>query len=166
MEPLISVILPIYNMESYLARSLDSILGNSYQNLEILCVDDGSTDASLDILRGYAEKDSRIVVITKENGGVSSARNAGLDRMTGEFVTFIDPDDFVHPQYFEFLLRTVRVNSAVNIAICGFQIIGDTNPAVSMDPVVFNDSELVFADCEQIFKSRALRSFCCGRLFL
>ena len=78
MSPLISVILPIYNMESYLPRCLDSILGNTYQNLEILCVDDGSKDRSLEILRQYAEKDSRIVVITKESSGVSSTRNAGL----------------------------------------------------------------------------------------
>lgn len=111
-EPLISVIIPVYNMELYLARCLDSIQANSYTNLEIICIDDGSKDRSLEILRNYAEKDSRIVVIAKENGGVSSARNVGLDRMTGEFVTFVDPDDFVHPQYFEILLAARDISGA------------------------------------------------------
>ena len=112
MEPLISVIIPVYNMEQYLERCLDSVIGNTYRNLEILCVDDGSTDRSLEILRAYEEKDSRIIVIAKENGGVSSARNAGLDRMTGEFVTFIDSDDFVHPQFFEILFTVLQISGA------------------------------------------------------
>ena len=85
-EPLISVVIPVYNMEQYLARCLDSVLNNTYRNLEVLCVDDGSRDRSLEILREYEKRDSRIIVIAKENGGVSSARNAGLDRMTGELV--------------------------------------------------------------------------------
>ena len=95
--PLISVIIPVYNVEAYLPRCLDSVIQNTYRNLEIICVDDGSTDGSPEILRDYAQRDARITVITKENGGVSSARNAGLDRATGEFVAFIDSDDFVHP---------------------------------------------------------------------
>ena len=107
-EPLISVIIPIYNMEFYLERCVDSVLNNTYQNLEVICVDDGSTDHSMEILRRYEAADPRIVVIAKENGGVSSARNAGLDRMTGEYVTFIDSDDFVHPQYVELLYRAVQ----------------------------------------------------------
>ena len=119
-EPLISVIIPIYNVEAYLARCLDSVLNNTYRKLEVICVDDGSTDSSAEILCAYAEKDSRIVPIFKENGGVSSARNAGLDRMTGDFVTFIDSDDFVHPQYVELLLAAQRL-SAADIVIGGFK---------------------------------------------
>ena len=126
MDPLVSVIIPIYNMEAYLARCLDSVLNNTYRNLEIICVDDGSTDGSAEILRAYAEKDSRIVPIFKENGGVSSARNAGLDRMTGEYVTFVDPDDFVHPQYVELLYRALK-ESGTEIAICGFETVADEN---------------------------------------
>ena len=106
-QSLISVIIPIYNMEQYLERCLDSVLNNTYRNLEIICVDDGSTDSSLEILRRWEEKDPRIVVITKENGGVSSARNAGLDRMAGDYVSFVVSDEFVHPQYFEALLFAV-----------------------------------------------------------
>ena len=124
MKPLISVILPIYNMELYLERCLDSILGSSYHNLEIICVDDGSKDGSLEILRRYEAADPRVIVIAKENGGVSSARNAGLDRMTGAFVSFIDPDDFIHPRYFELLFRTLTEANA-DISICGFRRVED-----------------------------------------
>ena len=127
MEALISVIIPIYNMEAYLARCLDSVLNNTYRNLEVLCVDDGSKDASAEILRAYAEKDSRIVPIFKENGGVSSARNAGLDRMTGEYLTFVDPDDYVHPQYVELLYRALQ-ESGTEVAICGIDKVEEEEP--------------------------------------
>ncbi len=110
--PLITVIIPVYNMELYLERCLDSVLNNTYRNLEVICVDDGSKDCSLEILRRYEAADPRVVVIAKENSGVSSARNAGLDRMTGEFVTFVDPDDFVHPRYIDVLLATQRLSGA------------------------------------------------------
>ncbi len=120
MEPLISVIIPIYNMEPYLERCLDSVLNNSYRNLEVICVDDGSEDASAEILYKYAKRDRRVVPIFKKNGGVSSARNAGLNRMTGEFATFIDPDDFVHPQYIELMLTAQRLSGA-DIIIGGYQ---------------------------------------------
>lgn len=118
-QSLISVIIPVYNMELYLQRCLDSVLNNTYRNLEIICIDDGSKDRSLEILQRYAAADPRVVVIGKENGGVSSARNAGLDRMSGEYVTFIDPDDYVHPQFFEILLGTIDLSGA-DIGIVGF----------------------------------------------
>ena len=103
MDPTVSVIIPVYNMESYLERCLDSVLNNTYRNLEVICVDDGSTDGSLQILRRYEQTDKRIVVITKENGGVSSARNTGLDHASGNFVSFVDPDDLLHPQHYELM---------------------------------------------------------------
>ena len=95
MNPLISVIVPIYNVEAYLPRCLDSIVNQTYQNLEIILVDDGSPDNCGAICDEYASRDSRIRVIRKENGGVSSARNAGLDVMQGEYLTFVDPDDWL-----------------------------------------------------------------------
>lgn len=103
-HPLISVIIPVYNVAPWLPRCLNSVIGNTYQNLEIICVNDGSTDDSLRILREYETHDSRIRIIGKENGGLSSARNAGMDIASGEFIAFIDSDDWVHPQYFELLL--------------------------------------------------------------
>ncbi|HFI0146867.1 TPA: glycosyltransferase [Streptococcus suis] len=94
-EELISVIVPVYNVENYLHECLDSILNQTYQNLEIILVDDGSTDGSGRICDDYAAKDSRIKVIHQENGGLSDARNKGLNTMTGQFVTFVDSDDYI-----------------------------------------------------------------------
>lgn len=164
-EPLISVIIPIYNMELYLERCMDSVLNNTYHNLEVICVDDGSKDGSLEILRRYAAADSRIVVIAKENGGVSSARNAGLDRMTGEYVCFIDPDDYVHPQYVELLYRSLSGTEA-RISICGYQTVDASTidgiqESYSLDPGSVSVLSIV-----QIFKTQNLRAYCWGKLFL
>lgn len=91
--PVLSVIVPVYNVEDYLAECLDSILRQSLKDIEILAVDDGSIDSSAEIIRVYASKDSRIKPLFKENGGLSDARNYGLDRVTGKYITFIDSDD-------------------------------------------------------------------------
>ncbi len=101
---LLSIIIPVYNVEAYLRRCLDSVCSQSYCNLEIICVDDGSTDGSLAILREYEAKDTRVHVISKSNGGVSSARNAGLNAATGEWVTFVDPDDYMLPGAYQALI--------------------------------------------------------------
>ena len=93
--PLISVIIPVYNVEKYLSKCIESILAQGVEDLELLLVDDGSKDSSLAICNDYAQRDSRIKVITKENGGVSSARNLGLDSATGKWVTFVDADDWL-----------------------------------------------------------------------
>ncbi len=164
MEPLISVILPIYNMEAYLGRCLDSILASSYINLEIICVDDGSSDSTAEILRAYAEKDSRIIVITKENGGVSSARNAGLDRMTGEYVTFVDPDDYVHPQYFEFLYLALLKKGTL-ISICGFRMVNIDDKVDLSEKLSFDPNEVQVYSYLHISKQHNLRSYCCGKMF-
>ena len=163
-EPLVSVIIPVYNMEAYLSRCLDSVLANTYQALEILCVDDGSKDSSLQILRQYAEKDARIVVISKENGGVSSARNVGLSRAAGEFVAFIDPDDFVHPQFFEFLVLAQQKGNS-DLVICSFVIVKETDLPVNMTLWSFDDSELQDAEQTAVFKRHDLGGYCWGRLF-
>lgn len=104
MYPLVSVIVPVYKVEEYLNRCVDSILAQTYQNLEIILVDDGSPDNCGKICDQYAEKDNRIRVIHKENGGVSSARNKGIEVAQGEFITFIDSDDYILNNHFsEFL---------------------------------------------------------------
>ena len=163
MEALISVIIPIYNMEAYLARCLDSVLNNTYRNLEVLCVDDGSKDASAEILRAYAEKDSRIVPIFKENGGVSSARNAGLDRMTGEYVTFVDPDDYVHPQYVELLYRAARAVEN-GIAVCAFRSVEEKDLPPADHSLPSEPGKPVILDCTRFFQNHNYRSYCWGRL--
>lgn len=96
MNPLISVIVPIYKVESYLRQCLDSIVNQTYTNLEIILVDDGSPDSCPAICDEYAAKDNRIVVIHKENGGLSDARNAGLDICKGEYIYFVDSDDYIN----------------------------------------------------------------------
>ena len=105
-QPLISVIIPVYNVANYLPRCLDSILTQTYKNLEIIVVDDGSTDNGLDICKEYAQKDKRITVIHQENKGLSAARNRGMEKMKGEFVTFVDSDDFLAPKALESFVQT------------------------------------------------------------
>lgn len=102
--PLISVVVPVYGVEAVLEACLDAILAQTYENLEIILVDDGSPDQSGAICDRYAKNDARIRVIHKANGGLSDARNVGLDHINGAFVTLIDSDDVLHPQYMELLL--------------------------------------------------------------
>ena len=117
---MISVILPIYNVEPYLEKCLSSILTNKYHDLEVICVNDGSTDGCLQILQKVRDQDSRIVIIDQENRGLPEARNSGLKVAAGEYIAFIDPDDWVHPQYFEFLLTCIEETNA-DMVICGCQ---------------------------------------------
>ena len=116
--PKISIIIPIYNVADDLSRCLDSVLSQTYADLEILLVDDGSTDASGRICDQYAKKDQRIQVIHKENGGVGSARNAGLIKAEGEYISFIDADDWLEPQMLEILFEKTIAADA-DVTICG-----------------------------------------------
>lgn len=118
-EEKISVIVPIYNAELYLDRCLKSIINNTYRNLEIICINDGSTDTSLNILEFYKENDSRIIVISQENRGVSSARNKGLEIATGEYISFVDADDMIHPKFFTCLM-SIMIESDADIVIGGY----------------------------------------------
>ena len=107
MDDKITVIVPVYNVENYLRKCLDSIIAQTYKNIEIIVVNDGSTDASGQICQEYAQKDNRIIYIEKENGGLSDARNVGLDKMTGSYVTFIDSDDWAELDYVEILYKKI-----------------------------------------------------------
>ncbi len=112
MQDLISVIVPIYNVEQHLKKCLDSIYNQTYHNLEIILVDDGSPDNCGAICDEYAQKDSRIRVIHKKNGGLSDARNAGLDVMSGDYVAFVDSDDWIEPAMYETLLTNLKLYRA------------------------------------------------------
>ena len=114
---LISVIVPSYNVEKYISNCLDTILAQTYKNLEIICVNDGSTDGTGDIIAEYSKKDSRIKVISKKNGGLSSARNAGIDAAAGEYVALIDSDDYISEKYCERLITLINEYGA-DIARC------------------------------------------------
>ena len=111
-EPLISVIVPVYNVEKYLSQCLESIINQTYTNLEIILVDDGSTDSSGVICEDYAKRDSRIKLYHKENGGLSDARNYGIERASGQYFTFIDSDDYITEYYVAYLLELAHRNEA------------------------------------------------------
>ncbi len=123
--PLISLIIPAYNVEKYLDNCLGSVTAQTYGNLEIILVDDGSKDTSGAICDRWAERDDRIQVIHKKNGGLSSARNAGLDRAKGEFIMFVDGDDLLHRQICEQLYQCLS-SAGADIAICNPAHIFDT----------------------------------------
>lgn len=118
----ISIIVPIYNIEKYLPRCLDSILAQTYKNLEVILVDDGSVDNSGMIADKYARNDQRINVIHQVNKGVSAARNAGLDLATGDYIGFVDGDDYIEPDMYEILMRIID-EQQVDIAHCGYQMV-------------------------------------------
>jgi glycosyltransferase involved in cell wall biosynthesis len=120
MDPLITVIIPIYNAERFLRPSVDSVLAQTYRNLEIILVDDGSSDDSGAICDSYAEQDKRVRVIHKSNGGVSSARNVGLDTATGDYIAFVDSDDTIDPDMYDVLFKTIQ-QSGADMAVCGYE---------------------------------------------
>ena len=111
-NPTISIIVPIYKVERYLNRCVDSILSQTYKDFECILVDDGSPDKCGQLCDEYAAKDARIKAIHKPNGGVSSARNAGLDIAGGGYIAFVDSDDWIHPCYFEYLMRAIEESGA------------------------------------------------------
>lgn len=110
-KDLISIIIPVYNVEKYLSRCLDSVTTQTYTNLEIILVDDGSTDNCGKICEEYVQKDGRIKVIHKENGGLSDARNVGIQQATGKYITFIDSDDDVANEYIEYMYELLSKNN-------------------------------------------------------
>lgn len=122
----ISVIVPVYNVEKYLARCVDSILAQSYKNLEVILVNDGSRDASGAICDAYGAKDSRVRVIHKENGGLSSARNAGLDCAKGEYVGFVDSDDWIEEHAYEWMMEQMLRHQVKLVCAGRYDVDGET----------------------------------------
>ena len=118
-QPLISVIVPVYNVEHYLSKCIKSIITQTYNNLEIIFINDGSTDQSLKLLNQWKKKDNRIKVINQNNQGLSKARNTGIQISSGKYLTFIDSDDFVTKDYVEYLFNLLkRHNFSSPLAIC------------------------------------------------
>lgn len=117
--PAVSIIVPIFNTEQYLSRCLDSIESQTFNDWECILINDGSTDKSENICNEYANKDSRFKVINQKNSGVSAARNAGLDVAKGEWIGFVDSDDWIEPNMYEFLYQNAKDNNA-DVVICGF----------------------------------------------
>ncbi|MFD2613956.1 glycosyltransferase family 2 protein [Paenibacillus gansuensis] len=117
--PKVSIIMPIYNMEPYLARSLESLLAQSLEEIEVIAVNDGSTDRSLQILEGFGRKDPRVRIINKDNGGVSMARNVGIAAARGDYIGFVDPDDWVDREMYRELWEQAESEQA-DIVMCGY----------------------------------------------
>jgi glycosyltransferase involved in cell wall biosynthesis len=132
--PAISVIVPIYNVEQYLHKCLDSILAQTFKDFELILVDDGSPDKCGEICEYYANKDNRIHVIHKINGGVSSARNRGIDIARGEYIAFVDPDDTIEPTMYDVLFQTA-LNHRADIVVCSYKTIDLVNNSTTISPV-------------------------------
>lgn len=115
----VSVIVPVYNVEKYLKRCLDSLINQTLSDIDIICINDGSKDSSLQILEQYAQKDSRIVIYNQENSGLSVARNTGLEHASGEYIGFVDSDDWVDLDFYEKLYNSAKNNNA-DIAVADF----------------------------------------------
>ncbi len=127
--PKISVIIPVYNVEKYLNKCMDSIITQTFKDIEIICVNDGSTDKSRQILEEYKNRDSRIKIVDKENGGLSSARNAGMKVATGDYYAFIDSDDWIDKTMFEKMYKNItELNS--DIAICAVNLFDDSKSQI------------------------------------
>ena len=143
--PLVSVIVPVYNVEKYIARCVKSIISQDYQNLQILLVDDGSKDASRQILDTMAMVDSRIQVIHQENAGVSTARNVGLQAALGEYIFFVDGDDYLEEDCVSYFVK-MMINTNCNIAISKYNFTWDNKEQVQNDYQIVIDSEKIIED--------------------
>ena len=165
-KPLISVIIPCYKVEDYIEKCVDSILNQTYKKLEIILVDDGSPDNCPKICDEYAKKDERVIVIHKENGGLSDARNAGLDIAKGEYISFIDSDDYVDLNFYESLINSI-IKEKTDVAICDIKMIYEEDKQEILCPAFdgeFNllnliDNGLVASSCNKLFKSDLIKQY-------
>lgn len=157
MDDLISVIVPIYKVEKYLSKCIDSILAQTYTNLEVILVDDGSPDNCGSIADSYAEKDSRVSVIHKTNGGLSSARNAGIDTAKGGYIGFVDSDDYIHPEMYEKLYSAIKGLDA-DMAVCSYTWVNEDG-TISEESLHSGMISAGVISCEQALE--ALND-CCG----
>lgn len=160
--PLVSVIIPVYNMEKYLRRCLDSVINNTYKNLEIICVNDGSTDTSLEILTEYKEKDDRIIIIDQVNKKLSAARNAGLAIAKGEWLSFVDSDDWIHKHFFQVLLWAAQETDA-DISICDSLITSETE--IEEKPIEFEKIQYKTISKAELNTYHIARSRVWGKLY-
>lgn len=163
---LISIVIPVYNVEKYLDKCLDSVVNQTYKNIEIILVNDGSTDNSPLISQKYAESDSRIKLIHKKNGGLSDARNAGIDIAIGKYITFIDSDDYIEKDYVEYLFNLLIKNKA-DLSCCQKIEVDDNDKFIRrLDKYDFKIVEGK-SNCMRTFLSNeGLDNFAWGKLYL
>ncbi len=162
-DPLVSIVIPVYKVEKYLKRCVESILSQSYKNMEIILVDDGSPDQCGVICDEYAERDERIVVIHKENGGLSDARNAGTMNAAGEYITYVDSDDWIDRDYVNLLLKALIENDA-SLAVCRIKKLSkeeDNNTNNSDRTMVFSTEQAL----ETMLYQKEFDNSACGKLY-
>ncbi len=147
-EPLISVIVPVYKVEKYLNKCIESIVNQTYKNLEIILVDDGSPDNCPQICDDWAKKDKRIKVLHKKNEGAGKARNDGMDMMSGSFVSFIDSDDYISPIFYDYLM-SLFVDDKIDLVECSFANVSDND--FSFD-LISKLEEVEITDCKNALK--------------
>lgn len=160
-SPKISVIIPVYNTERYLPRCLDSVLSNTHKNLEVICVNDGSIDNSINILDNYKASDERVIVINQENSGVSAARNAGLNVATGEYIAFIDSDDC--PQYFEILLFAMSCKDS-DVAACQYSQVSEESDDL-IKPLTYKKEDIFCTTVAEAIRDNYIKRAVWGRLY-
>ncbi|MDU6723145.1 MAG: glycosyltransferase [Streptococcus mitis] len=167
----ITVIVPVYNVENYLNKCLDSLINQTYKNLEIIVINDGSTDNSGEICQEYAQKDNRIIYIEKENGGLSDARNVGLDKMTGSYVTFIASDDWVELDYVEILYKKI-IEYQADISVGNYYSYNEDEEIYYFHIYGNSYYEKVYDNVsifENLYESQEMKSFAlisaCGKLY-
>ena len=131
MDLKVSVIIPVYNVEKYLPACLDSVLGQTLREIEVICVNDGSTDKSPEILQEYAKKDSRIIVINQENKGLGSARNRAIEIAKGEYIGFVDSDDYIDADFYEKLYNAALKHNA-EIAAAGYRRVSSSSKSIRL----------------------------------
>lgn len=129
-KDLISIVIPVYNIENYIEKCIKSIVQQTYENIEIIIVDDGSTDSSGTLCDQLGRNDKRIIVIHKENGGLSDARNKGIDRASGKYICFIDGDDFIAEDFITTLYNSLKNNNA-DLAVCEFDYIDNNGKRIN-----------------------------------
>lgn len=151
MDAKISVIVPIYKVEKYLRKCINSILNQTYPNLEIILVNDGSPDGCGEICDSYALQDDRVKVIHKKNGGLSDARNKGLLIATGEYISFIDSDDYIDEVFYEVLLNLILTNDA-DIAQCDFMKIYESDSSINKVSICKDEEILILKNYESLEK--------------
>lgn len=149
MEELISVIVPVYNVEKYIRKCIDSICAQTYRRLEIILVDDGSPDGCGAICDEYSDRDDRIRVIHKENGGLSDARNAGIEAATGRYIGFVDSDDYIKPEMYETMLRRMKSENA-DMIICGLLWVDEQGHILTEKQLPVPDRDMVMEGKEAL----------------
>jgi len=154
-RPLVSVVIPVYNVEKYIKDCITSVIGQSYNNLQIIIINDGSNDKSEDICNEFAKKDSRIIFIQKQNGGLSDARNVGINNANGEYIVFIDSDDYISPNFIEIML-TESIKNQSDIVACSYYKTSEHGSS----PVTKNIEIIKLTNTEAVIDVLSPKSIC------